>query len=141
MIIGLSSSEREYNIEKGTMNLGYLNHMPEARDLVGAMTCHNPANRITASDAAVHPMFWDDETKLSFILDVSDRVETDGDDSELRRTLESRAPTVVGMQWDNRVDQTLLDNLRKYRKYDFSSVRDCLRVIRYTPTLLCFGLR
>lgn len=82
--------------------------------------------------------------------DVSDRVESEPEDGELRLTLERRAAAVVGTQWDAQLDKgepvscwsllcsspecvccaDLLDNLGKYRKYNYGSVRDCLRVIR-----------
>jgi hypothetical protein len=50
--------------------------------------------------------------------------------SEMRMCLESQAASIVGSNWALALDESLLENLGKYRKYDVSSVRDCLRVIR-----------
>jgi hypothetical protein len=44
--------------------------------------------------------------------------------------LEADAAGVVGADWQRALDRTLLDNLGKYRRYDGSSVRDLLRVLR-----------
>ena len=44
--------------------------------------------------------------------------------------LEARAPVVIGAAWGALVDAEMLDSGGKYRKYNFSSIRDLLRVIR-----------
>ena len=44
--------------------------------------------------------------------------------------LEARAPSVIGAGWGAVVDAEMLDNGGKYRKYNFGSIRDLLRVIR-----------
>ena len=40
------------------------------------------------------------------------------------------SPAIVGNDWLKRLDKSLVDNLGKYRRYDGTSVRDLLRVIR-----------
>jgi hypothetical protein len=79
---------------------------------------------------ASHPFFWPPAKQLSFLLEASDRFESEPEHSELRMCLESQAAAVVGENWHLQLNQSLLDHLNKYRKYNFSSVRDCLRVIR-----------
>lgn len=37
---------------------------------------------------------------------------------------------MVGRSWDVRLDPELTEDAGRYRKYDFSSVRDLLRVVR-----------
>lgn len=44
--------------------------------------------------------------------------------------VESGADQVVGRSWDVRLDPELTEDAGRYRKYDFSSVRDLLRVVR-----------
>ena len=44
--------------------------------------------------------------------------------------VESGADQVVGRSWDVRLDPQLTEDAGRYRKYDFSSVRDLLRVVR-----------
>lgn len=44
--------------------------------------------------------------------------------------VEAGADSVVGRSWDVRLDAELTEDAGRYRKYDFSSVRDLLRVVR-----------
>lgn len=44
--------------------------------------------------------------------------------------VESGADNVVGRSWDARLDPELTEDAGRYRKYDYSSVRDLLRVVR-----------
>jgi serine/threonine-protein kinase/endoribonuclease IRE1 len=124
------SVEREMNILRAKIDLSALNFQPEGVDLVRCMIETNPAARITARDGCFHPLFWPEEAKLQFLTDFSDRVESEPECSELRLSLENAAEFVVGREWQSKLHQNLLDNLGKYRKYDFSSIRDLLRVIR-----------
>ncbi len=99
------------------------------------LRCHtnrhvHALSSLTAEDASSHPLFWSDELKLSFLQDISDRVESESEDGPFRLTIEQHARDVVGVAWDRVLDRGLLDNLGKYRKYDFASARDLLRVIR-----------
>ena len=124
--------EREVNIVRAQASYRHLRaHRVEAADLVACMIAHQADDRLSASDCVQHPLFWSDEQKLHFLLDVSDRVEAEPEYSECRLTLERRASDIVGPQgWDGKLHRGLLDNLGKFRKYDFSSLRDLLRVIR-----------
>jgi hypothetical protein len=47
-----------------------------------------------------------------------------------RLLVERQASIIVGPQWDTKIDDDLLNNVQKFRTYDTSSVRDCLRLIR-----------
>ncbi|PXF45477.1 Serine/threonine-protein kinase/endoribonuclease IRE1 [Gracilariopsis chorda] len=48
--------------------------LPEATDIVRRMLDPIAANRPTAEEALNHPFFWTDATKLSFLVDISDRL-------------------------------------------------------------------
>ena len=132
--------EREINIVRGQPTFDRLrSHRCEAIDLVSSMIAHSPDDRLSASDCVHHPLFWSDEQKLHFLLDVSDRVEAEPEYSECRLTLEKAAASFLNpvcstggpsAGWDVRLYRGLLDNLGKFRKYDFTSCRDLLRVIR-----------
>lgn len=50
--------------------------------------------------------------------------------SPLLVMVEAGADSVVGRSWDARLDAELTEDAGRYRKYDFSSVRDLLRVVR-----------
>lgn len=69
--------------------------------------------------------------KLLFFRDASDRVEVEKPNAPVVLALEARAPMVFGAAgWGALVDAEMLDAGGKYRKYNFSSIRDLLRVIR-----------
>lgn len=119
--------ERELNIAHGRMDLSALAGLPEARDLIGCCLHPDPALRMSAEDVVAHPFFWSKAKQLSFLLEASDRFESEPEHSELRMCLEAQAAAVVGPNWNLHLNQALLDNLNKYRKYDTSSVRGQLR--------------
>lgn len=54
-------------------------------------------------------------------------------------SLENTSASIVGDDWSKSIDRTLLDNLGKYRKYDGTSVRDLLRVLRNKVRLHIFS--
>lgn len=49
--------------------------MPDAHDLVSLMTAREPDLRPSASEVCKHPFFWNEEKRLSFLLEFSDRLE------------------------------------------------------------------
>lgn len=131
--------------------------VPEQRWGVSVLVVHSrPTDRAmprpSCAEILKHPFFWSDEAKLEvrrlpvnaravvraadevrswqFLQEMSDRVEVEKPESPIRTALECQAPRVVGRSWDRAIDPALLDNLGKYRKYNFGSIRDCLRVIR-----------
>ena len=135
--------EREANIMHNQPNIEALKSLSiEAYDLVSAMIQHNPRNRPTAKQICEHPFFWSLQQKLSFVCDLSDRLETDaalcGNDSTLSSSsfvahplaIESNATSVVGLAWDKVLYKDLISNVQRYRAYDPCSVRDLLRLIR-----------
>jgi serine/threonine-protein kinase/endoribonuclease IRE1 len=74
----------------------------------------------------MHPLFWTADVRLKFLCDVSDHVELDK---------ESESPLVIDLEalqysWGEKLDESFRQNIEKYRKYNFGSVRDLLRVIR-----------
>lgn len=79
-----------------------------------------------------HPLFWSSETRLSFLRDTSDRVEMEDREagSDILNALESIAPTALGAKWDEKMEPAFINNIGRYRRYKFDSVRDLLRVLR-----------
>lgn len=70
--------------------------------------------------------------RLSFLRDTSDRVELEDREasSELLQELECIAPVALGTKWDEKMDPSFLNNIGRYRRYKYDSVRDLLRVMR-----------
>ncbi|CAN0439544.1 unnamed protein product, partial [Ectocarpus sp. 12 AP-2014] len=123
--------EREANIiQDKASRITELEHVPDAQDLVSLMTAREPDLRPSAGEVCKHPFFWNEEKRLSFLLEFSDRLEQDAVQSPLLVMVEAGAHSVVGRSWDVRLDAELTEDAGRYRKYDFSSVRDLLRVVR-----------
>lgn len=124
--------ERDANILKGVAQLRPLIDFPEALNLVASMLSKNADFRPSMAAVLHHPMWWSPERRLQFLVDVSDRVENEDrePDDSLLLALESYGQVAVGVNWGAVLDVDLVINLGKYRKYDYESLRDLLRVIR-----------
>lgn len=128
--------EREMNILQGKASLDRLDGLGEeaveVQDLILRMVATDPRERPTADAVLLHPFFWNAQKRLLFLCDASDRFEIMERDPPAPTliTLEKRSRSIVGDDWQKALDRTFLDNLGKYRKYDGSSVRDLLRVLR-----------
>ena len=79
-----------------------------------------------------HPFFWSPEVRLSFLRDASDRVELEDreNDSQLLNALESVADVALNGKWDEKMEAVFINNIGRYRRYKYDSIRDLLRVIR-----------
>ncbi|KAL5730892.1 non-specific serine/threonine protein kinase [Ranunculus cassubicifolius] len=124
--------ERDINIVKNRVDLFMVEQIPEAVDLFSRLLDPNPELRPTASSVLVHPLFWSSETRLSFLRDVSDRVELEDREtnSDLLNALENIAPIALGGNWDEKMETKFIDNIGRYRRYKYNSIRDLLRVMR-----------
>jgi serine/threonine protein kinase len=128
--------EREANIMHNRPNLEPLKSLSiEGYHLIAAMIQYNPRVRPTSEQVLQHPYFWTLVRRLSFICDLSDRLETDSSGAEVAYgfalhplAIERNAMQVVGLAWDKELHKGLTE--QKYRTYDPSSVRDLLRLIR-----------
>ncbi|KAJ0086245.1 hypothetical protein Patl1_09365 [Pistacia atlantica] len=126
------SFERDVNIVNDQKDLFLVENVPEAVDLFLQLLHPSPDMRPKAQDALHHPFFWTSETRLSFLRDVSDRVELEDreKESELLTALEGIAAVALNGKWDEKMEAAFLDNIGRYRRYKYDSVRDLLRVIR-----------
>ncbi|KAG7366378.1 phospholipid-translocating P-type ATPase, flippase [Nitzschia inconspicua] len=127
--------EREANIIHNRPNLEPLKNISiEAYDLVRSMLDRSPRLRPTAKEVCQHPFFWSLQKKLMFLCDFSDRLETENPQqmqlSFNALAIERGAVGVVGTSWESKLDGALIDNVQKFRSYDYSCVRDLLRLIR-----------
>ena len=122
--------EREANIMRGKPSLDRLKMISSAGyDLVSSMIHRDPKLRPTAGQVCVHPFFWSKVQKIAFLCELSDRMELDPA-SSISIDIEQNASTVVGFAWDEMLEPELLSNVSRFRSYDPSSVRHCLRIIR-----------
>lgn len=77
-----------------------------------------------------HPVFWEESRMMSFLQDVSDRVEKLHFANDPLKTLETNGRFVVRDDWNLHVDKIISEDIRKYRGYMGASVRDLLRAFR-----------
>ncbi|PIN14666.1 Serine/threonine protein kinase and endoribonuclease ERN1/IRE1 [Handroanthus impetiginosus] len=126
------SLERDVNIVNDRKDLFLIDNIPEAADLISRLLDPNPNLRPKAVEVTHHPLFWNSEMRLSFLRDVSDRVELEDreDGSQLLEALESGGKVAMGGKWDEKMDAAFINDIGRYRRYKFDSVRDLLRVIR-----------
>jgi len=128
--------EREANIMKNCPSTKALGDITvDATDLILSMIHRNPRIRPTAMQVCNHPFFWSPFKRLTFLCDLSDRLETNVDiDTSAKKldpfVIERNATSIVGTAWDTKLHPGLFNNVSKFRSYDPSSVRDCLRLVR-----------
>uniref|UniRef100_A0A1I7UR29 non-specific serine/threonine protein kinase n=1 Tax=Caenorhabditis tropicalis TaxID=1561998 RepID=A0A1I7UR29_9PELO len=127
------SLHRQANIVNGQYSLAKLADMddwPLADDLISSMLSVDPLQRLHAEAVLNHPFFWTSEKRLAFFSDVSDRVEKEDDHSPVVRRLEAEARTICCGGWREKICEALREDLRKFRTYKTTSVRDLLRAMR-----------
>lgn len=124
--------ERDINIVNDRKDLFLVENMPAAVDLFTRLLDPNPDLRPKAIDVMHHPFFWSPEVRLSFLRDASDRVELEDreNDSQLLNALESVADVALNGKWDEKMEAVFINNIGRYRRYKYDSIRDLLRVIR-----------
>ncbi|CAI9115226.1 OLC1v1016069C1 [Oldenlandia corymbosa var. corymbosa] len=124
--------ERDMNIVNNRRDLFLIESFPEATDLISSLLHPKPELRPKASDVICHPFFWDADRRLSFLRDASDRVELEDREKEsvLLSALESTGSVAFGGKWDDKIDTAFINDIGRYRRYKYDSVRDLLRVIR-----------
>ncbi|CEF60106.2 Serine/threonine-protein kinase/endoribonuclease IRE1 [Strongyloides ratti] len=122
--------KRQDNIIQGRFNLELILENDVAVHLIEAMIHNKPIFRPTAKSILSHPMFWSNDRKLQFFMDVSDRIEIETEESIIVENLEKNALFVVGRNWRNVICKYLAEDLRKFRTYKHDTVRDLLRAMR-----------
>ncbi|KAJ3208312.1 bifunctional endoribonuclease/protein kinase ire1 [Entophlyctis luteolus] len=128
---------REMNILKGNHRLDRLDAVPdggaEAKDLIRRMLFKDPKKRPDTQKILAHPYFWTTTQKLTFLQDVSDRLESEVREppSGILKQLERGGEKMIGgKSWAAKIDRRILDDVRSFRQYDVTSVQDLLRVMR-----------
>ncbi|NXC46870.1 ERN1 endoribonuclease, partial [Penelope pileata] len=128
------SLRRQANILAGAWQLPCLQEDAHdkvvARELIAAMISSDPQERPSAPAVLAHPFFWSAEKQLQFFQDVSDRVEKEPAEGNIVAALEAGARAVVRTNWRMHISLPLQMDLRKFRIYKGSSVRDLLRAMR-----------
>uniref|UniRef100_F7CBH6 non-specific serine/threonine protein kinase n=1 Tax=Ornithorhynchus anatinus TaxID=9258 RepID=F7CBH6_ORNAN len=128
------SLHRQANILAAAHQLTYLESQTHdkmvARELVGAMLSARPPLRPSAHRVLAHPFFWSPAKQLQFFQDVSDRLEKEAAEGPVLSELEAGGRAVVRGDWHVHISAPLQMDLRKFRSYKGTSVRDLLRAMR-----------
>jgi hypothetical protein len=122
--------EREANIAAGRVDLSHVRDDPAALDLIAWMLHPDPHLRPSSKGVCAHAFFWPATKRLDFLMEFSDRLEQEPADADVVLALEAGVHAIQGGRWDAALDALLLADLSRFRKYDCTSVRDLLRVIR-----------
>ncbi|CRL01658.1 CLUMA_CG014880, isoform A [Clunio marinus] len=101
-----------------------------AKELITDMIRNEASQRPSCDAVLKHPLFWREEKILGFLQDVSDRIEKLDVYTDPLRTLEKNAKVIVRDDWSLHVDESITEDLRRYRGYLGISVRDLLRALR-----------
>lgn len=126
------SHERESNVimQKGP-NLKPIEHIYDLHHLLTQILANDPKQRPSASRILEHPFFWTDETKTTFLVALSDRLEGEGFSSPLMKAFSNpQGAPGVPLPWDSVFHVLFLEGGRKQKAYDPSSMSDCLRFFR-----------
>ncbi|KAN0023091.1 hypothetical protein ACTFIU_009174 [Dictyostelium citrinum] len=123
---------REKNVLKGKFDIDQIKHLPDIHQLVHSMIQFEPEKRPDIGECINHPFFWEVHKKLSFLVAASDYLEFEKPTSPLNLEIDSHIDLVTDRSgdWWLKIDQVLIDNIGRYRKYNGKSIRDLLRVIR-----------
>ncbi|XP_035875991.1 serine/threonine-protein kinase/endoribonuclease IRE2 [Phyllostomus discolor] len=125
---------RQANILAGAACLAHLEEEAHdkvvARSLVEAMLSPQPQARPSAHQVLAHPFFWNRAKQLQFFQDVSDWLEKESEQGPLVMALEAGGSIVVRGNWHKHISVPLQSDLRRFRSYKGTSVRDLLRAMR-----------
>ncbi|KAK3437426.1 hypothetical protein EUGRSUZ_C02113 [Eucalyptus grandis] len=124
--------ERDHNIAHNKMDLSFVD-IPEAHDLFSCLLNQDPKlSRPKASEVLRHPFFWSSKMRLSFLSDVSDKVEFEirAGNLDLLNALESTAQSVFVGNWEDEIEPAVMAELWRRRRYNGSLVRHLLRAVR-----------
>ena len=78
-------------------------------------------SRPSSTEVLSHCVFWNKGKKLSFFLDVSDRLEKEPVTSPVLQCIESRAKLVVGCDWINKITDDLRTGIYLHTVYPVHS--------------------
>ena len=123
---------RQSNILKDDCDLGELKSEEKLIqfNLIEKMLSSEPRSRPLIESIIKHPFFWRENRQLNFFLCVSDRIEREPYDSEIVKSLELNSTDVVRGDWKRQISAELQMDLKKFRSYRGSSVKDLLRALR-----------
>ncbi|XP_077249004.1 serine/threonine-protein kinase/endoribonuclease IRE1b-like isoform X2 [Tasmannia lanceolata] len=96
-----------------------------------------PKLRPKAITVMRHPLLWNSEKRMSFLQDVSDKVESERQqgkvesERQLQGPLSSKIERIVAIKrWDRNLGFTVIQDISSHRRYSLNCTCDLLRAIR-----------
>eukprot|EP01080_Neovahlkampfia_damariscottae_P010278 gene10278-2697_t len=88
--------------------------------------------KISIEKSMDHALFWEDKMKLNLICNASAYLcsQSSEDAIKLNQFFENEKNQIFEGEWSLKVDQVVIENVCKYRKYDFNRLVDLIRFIR-----------
>lgn len=123
---------RQANILSGKSDLLLLDKERQNLNisLIEKTLSFEPTDRPPAEALLKHPVFWSADKVLTFLMEVSDRVDKEEEGSAVLASIERYGWLVTKGDWYDLLDHEVREDLRKHRSYRGRSVRDLLRAIR-----------
>lgn len=122
------SISREHNIMNEKFSLKLKDSL--LNDLISKMIKKDYTKRLTIDQVLLHPFFWSDEKKLIFLTNVSDELGKDKNNILKPKLEEKKKQIFQPKTWDECLDNVLMDNIKKFRTYNYEHVTEILRLMR-----------
>lgn len=117
----------------------------EFDDLIKNMVCFEPKQRYTIEQIKNHPVFWSVEKKLNYMQEFSNYIESTGEAYFMKFNIVTwllsldekhgdafdemvRLQNIIPLPWERSLEAAIVKDIIKFRKYDFMSARDLIRV-------------
>ncbi|CAI9115826.1 OLC1v1016827C1 [Oldenlandia corymbosa var. corymbosa] len=128
---GDDDSKRCQNIKNGNPpDLSFLDKQPEAKELISRLLSHESQDRPTAQEVLLHPLFWGEATRLSFLHETSKKLTSKGPNDPLVVDIDNTSSLVLSKEWIRELHPVLRNNKYWRTGYDFERVKDLVRLIR-----------
>ncbi|KAM0686284.1 Serine/threonine-protein kinase/endoribonuclease IRE1, partial [Conglomerata obtusa] len=124
------NEEIEENITKGIFKLEFLKDFV-LHDLICNCIKDNFNERLSMQNVINHPYFWSEEKRFNFIANLSDYIENQNEESKrVYLRLERNKSKLFNKKWNILLDDVIVEELKNFRFYNFTSTKGLLRVIR-----------
>ncbi|KAL3837576.1 hypothetical protein ACJMK2_022924, partial [Sinanodonta woodiana] len=136
---GDEPSEIQYQIHRGIFKLDQLPSTSDgyiAKDIIQNMLSSTPEARPTAKAVCHHLLFWNNDLKLRFIEATSNWIT-----KTVVQDIETPQEKIFDPDWTKQLSQELNDDIRNDKRYNTSTVKGLLRLIRNKKEMLPYFQR
>jgi hypothetical protein len=100
-------------------------------DILTDMTADAPGDRPLPGEVLQHPFFWSGPRRIALLCGLSDLLQSpQAHVRNLGPVFESRTHQVIGVDWTQKLDQSLLIDAGKFATYSGKVAADLIRLIR-----------